>query len=177
MRRSLVAGMSWISACLLFCGTAVASNALGGDSECDAVPDNLVVDCGFESGTLNYWIPIFDPTETGVSPDSAHTGNYGLSSHGPRVGLGYLIQNLKTTPGATYNLTFWLRSSGPRNIFTVSWDGAFIAIYPDVPASDFVQYSFDLPPATGDLTELKFGFSAPDQFFDFDDVEVVATSL
>src|SRR5215472_1154526 len=47
MRNSLVVGMSLFSALCLS-----ASNALGVDSQCDAVPDNIVANCGFETGAF-----------------------------------------------------------------------------------------------------------------------------
>src|SRR5215472_7139458 len=75
MRRSLVVGMSLFSACLLFCGTAVASNALGVGSECDAVSDNIVANCGFETGDFR---PEWTAQFGAVVRDAAHSGNFGM---------------------------------------------------------------------------------------------------
>lgn len=140
-------------------------------SQCDMVVGNLVVNCGFETGAFAPWAQSGDLSFTNVDTFSAHSGNFGDDT-GPVGGLGFIAQNLPTTAGATYNLSFWLANTGgPANRFTVSWGGTVIYDVSDQQAFGYTQYCWS-GIAPSDSTELKFGFLQMPAYFQFDDVVV-----
>jgi hypothetical protein len=140
-------------------------------SECDAASGNLVANCGFETGTFANWTRSGDQGFTSIDAN-AHSGNFGLDT-GPVGGLGFFAQNLATTPGTRYNLSFWLENAGgPSNRFQVSWGGTVIFDSSDFSPFPYRQYCW-VGTAPADSTELKFGFQQVPSFFHFDDVVVL----
>lgn len=144
-------------------------------SECDAVVDNLVTNCGFEL-MFSGWMRSGDPSFTGVDAVARHSGALGLDT-GPTVSLGFFEQTLVTTPGESYDLTYWLRNAGRPARFQITWDGEIIA---DDPLSDhadhpYTQYTISGLIASTDATVIKFGFFNIPDFFWFDDVVVTVT--
>ncbi len=102
-------------------------------SECDAVSENLVANCGFETGVFYPWgtgeVGFF-----GVTVRSRFSGNFGVE-YGSRCCLEPLWQLVPTMAGQKYALTFWLRNTGQPNAFRVYWDG--VPVYDLVDAPDF----------------------------------------
>ncbi len=148
------------------------ANAINVDSLCDA-SGSLVTNCGFETGTLSGWTQFGDTTFTGVTGGIyAYTGNWGLFA-GPVNTVGGIFQNVATTAGQTYALTFYLRNSGQPNSFSVSWRGT--VLYTCTNCSDFSYQSYGISGlmATGSTSELRFSFFNPPDFFGLDDVIVV----
>jgi hypothetical protein len=142
-------------------------------SQCDMAEGNLVANCGFETGTFMSWTRSGDQGFTSIDAPSAHSGNFGLDT-GPVGGLGFFAQNLATTTGARYNLSFWLENSGgPSNRVQVSWGGTVIFDSSDFSPFNYTQYCW-VGSAPADTTELKFGFQQVPAFFHFDDVVVTA---
>ncbi len=154
-----------------------------GGSLCDADPDNLIVNCGFEDNMFPPWTRSGDPSFTGIGgPPVNHSGNFGVFS-GPTTSLGFITQQVPTDPTALYDLSFWLRNAQLPNQFQVSWNG--VVIYDETNMPDFPYTSSDLlpvgdptvfiglVPSDGDTTELTFGFFNVPDFFWFDDVDVV----
>jgi carboxypeptidase family protein len=149
----------------------VVDFALDPAAACDRVPGNLVTNCGFETGDFTGWTRSGDPTFTSIDTGSAHSGSFGLDT-GPVNGLGFIAQNLATTPGTTYSLCYWLRNlGGTPNRFQVSWDGTVIRDDNNLGQFDYTQTCHSVV-ATGATTELKFGFLQVPSFFYFDDVSV-----
>src|SRR5260370_26184358 len=101
MGRVLV-GLGLISA-FVFLGTGEAkepgterSEQYAGDQgTCEAVTNNLVANCGFETGVFGPWVRSGDPSFTGIDNASAHSGQFGLDT-GPLSDLGYITQKLAT---------------------------------------------------------------------------------
>ena len=159
-------------------------------SECDGVPGNLIVNCGFETGDLTGWTQTGDTSFTDVCPNPAvcdsqlvmHTGAFGLRWGPVDPGLGCIGQTLPTTPGASYHLTFWLRdlkvlndpSQRPNN-FQVFWNGMKVSgDLVNLPDFDYAQYSMpDLGATLSTTTVQLCAYNLPD-FFSLDDVVVVA---
>jgi hypothetical protein len=96
------------------------------------------------------------------------------------VSLG---QNLATTVGTSYQVTFWLEQDtapavGYTHAFTAQWGGATIlSLTPTVsspgPVGVWTEYTFT-ETATSASTLLNFLFENDDSFWSFDDVSVVA---
>jgi hypothetical protein len=144
-------------------------------SECDGVADNLVMNCGFET-MFSGWMRSGDQGFTAVDAAARHSGVLGLNT-GPIGSLGFFEQTLVTTPGESYDLTYWLRNMGRPARFQISWDGEIVA---DDPLSDhadhpYQQYSLSGLIAATDATVIKFGFFNVPDFFWFDDVVVTVT--
>jgi len=147
----------------------VVNFALDVAADCDRVPGNLVRNCGFETGDFTNWTRSGDPNFTTVDTSSAHSGSFGLDI-GPPDGLGYIAQNLATTPGTFYHVCYWIENAGgPANRFTASWEGNIIVDVSDQQAFPYRQDCFDVFACT-DNAELKFGFLQVPSFFHFDDV-------
>jgi len=142
-------------------------------SICDGVDGNLVQNCGFESGDFTGWDQSGDPSFTGVNPSSANSGAYG-GFFGPIGDLGYIAQTLTTTAGQTYSLTYYFTNSGSPNEFVVYWDGMIISDQSDLGDFPYASITVDGVTASGDSTELKFGFRNDPSYILFDDVSVVA---
>lgn len=141
-------------------------------SKCDAVLDNLVGNCGFETHVYYPWVPDQPLCFCGITAESRFSGNFGLQD----AGLGsahHITQFLPTVAGQQYSLSFWLQNTGKPNSFRVRWDGQLI--YELVDAYDFpwTQVQIDGLFASRDGSELSFGFYNQNEWWFFDDVVVV----
>jgi hypothetical protein len=151
--------------------------SVNGASVCDAIPGNLVANCGFEQTAPSPgWTWTGDMSYTTINAIAAHSGMLGLYT-GPTADLGFFTQTLATTAGQSYDLTYWLRNSGRPARFQISWDGSVIQDDPAFDHSDHVYTSYTISGliASGDTTVVSFGFlNVPDYFY-FDDVSVTPT--
>ena len=148
--------------------------ALDSAAECARVAGNLVANCGFETGDFTGWTRSGDPSATSITNAAAHSGSWGLFT-GPVTDLGFVSQILPTVSGGSYRICYWLSnlSSGTPNRFQVSWGGVVIRDQSNLPQFVYEQDCHDVV-ASGDSSEVKFGFLQVPSFFDFDDVTVVA---
>jgi len=152
---------------------ARCADAVDIKSECDSVSGNLIANCGFETGSFPPWIRSGFPSGTRIESTFAHSGTYGLTI-GPIGDLGFVAQNLATTPGGRYSLSFWLENpSGlPPHRFQVSWGGRVIFDSSELPPFPYQRYCW-VGIAPTDSTELKFGFLHEPDYFHFDDVVII----
>ena len=143
---------------------------------CEAVPGNLVSNCGFETGDFTSWTQSGNTVFDGVSGGTrANSGSFG-AFFGAVSSLGFITQNLSTTVGGTYDLAFFLEAdAGTPNRFQASWDGAIISALTinNTPGFPYTLFTFAGLTASTASTPLQFGFRHDPSFFAFDDVSVV----
>ena len=139
-----------------------------------SVAGNIVNNCGFETGNTTGWTVVDGSGFTGVNSASAHAGGtFGLFS-GPVGILGTLTQNLVTTPGQTYNLSFWLlNGDGTPNQFQAAFNGVTLTTLTNSASFGYTLFTFNGLLATSASTQLQFRFRHDPSFWNFDDVIVV----
>jgi hypothetical protein len=144
---------------------------------------NLVVNGGFETGDFTGWT-VNDPSGfsgVGSDPGFAHSGtHYAFLGANPNTGMLTQAQNLMTTTGTVYTLSFFLANDvtvnqnlSPTNFFEVKWNGAPIFSLTNQAAFDYTQITFALL-ATGPSTGLEFDYQHGNDFWRLDDVSVNA---
>ncbi len=133
---------------------------------------NLVLNGGFETGDFSDWTLGGNGGFISITQD-AHTGNFAASFGA--VGSPTLLsqsQDLATTAGRDYEISFWLKNQGgPTNAFTASFGGTSLISLVNQQASPYTEYRF-IATATSNLTSLQFGFRQDPSFWHFDDVVV-----
>jgi hypothetical protein len=141
---------------------------------------NLVTNGGFDTGDFTGWDRSGNLGNTGVYPDFGNDfgnlPNYG-AYFGPEGSLGFISQSLTTTPGASYNLRFWLASNGGSpNEIQVSWGGEIISDVFNLSSQYYTLYNFVVP-ATAGTTVLMLGLSDDPLYHYLDDVSVNAVPV
>ena len=157
-------------------------------SICSTVPNNLVANCGFETGDFTAWtlsgndVPIelgnlygvegADPFD-GISPFSGLFQAYfaDLVSNATT-----LSQTLATVPGKVYTVSWLLAQdtavgTGYTNAFSASFNGAPLVNLAAVPVEGYTKYSYT-GLATGSSTVLSLTLGDDLGEFLLDDVEV-----
>ncbi len=153
---------------------------------------NIVNNCGFESGSFSSWTVGGNTANPGgnyygVDAFDAHSGNYGAYlSQDFLVGTSpvTLSQTLTTTPGTEYVISFWLeQDTAPTTGYNHAFGAVFgsttlLSLSPTVTVpgtvGSFVEYTFD-EMATSATTTIQFSFENDDNYWSFDDVSVTAT--
>jgi hypothetical protein len=155
-------------------------------SICDAIPGNLVQNCGFETGDFTNWTVVANntPVCNAMTFGPAYGPNSGIYSaclgnvgtQGPL--LGTVSQTITDIPGETYTLTFWLQSDGRLpNEFKVSYIPSFgpstvLTDMVDMGLFPYRQFSFPGLIGTGSDT-IKFEERDDPLYLNLDDVSFV----
>ena len=151
-----------------------------------AATPNLVVNGGFESGNFSGW------TLSGNSggnqiyiaptafPGEVHTGSYSAGLGSMNRTDGILTQNIATTAGQHYTLSFWIESdndgSTPINHFAAEWNGQTLMAVTDAPNSGYQLYTFDVVGINGNSVLEFDGYNHPDAWR-LDDVTLTAVGV
>jgi hypothetical protein len=185
MRKTLL-----VAALMTLFAAWSAMPALAGVSQCDAVANNLVTNCGFETGDFTGWAISGNTTNPGgnyygVDGFDANSGNFGAYMSQDLLGTGSTVnlsQTLATVAGAQYQVTFWLDQDTPpttgyTHSFTAMWGATtMLALTPTVsspgPNGVWTEYTFTETAASAS-TLLEFLFENDDNYRSFDDVSVV----
>jgi hypothetical protein len=157
---------------LLF--TAVLLLALVGSAYAD-----LVTNGGFETGDFTGWTttPATSDSVFGINSSNPHTGSYDayFAASGPYADS--ISQNISTTPGQLYRISFWLAnlSLDPSNSFQVQWGGTTINELIDQQGFRYTYYTFN-ENATASTESLAFLAWNNTGIYYLDDVSVTSTS-
>jgi len=140
---------------------------------------NMVVNGDFETSDFSGWTQSGNMEDTSISADSPgvpHSGTYGLKA-GPVGSLGNISQDLITTAGQEYVLTYWLQNfADETNEFYASWNGVMVGASHLTNSSSFgwTKYDFTGLVAAGSTTSLKFDFQNNPAYYTLDDISVNA---
>jgi hypothetical protein len=138
---------------------------------------DLVFNGGFESGDFTGWILSGNPIPGIVDMANPHSGQFAADLTA-LDSQSFMEQFLATTPGAMYDLTYFLDVSKPFTSGTVveflaQVNGVTVFDQTNIPPQPYTRYSFPFI-ATGISTDLKFGFRYDAEAFFLDDISVNA---
>jgi hypothetical protein len=161
---------------------------------------NLVNNGGFETGDFSGWsasgnpsgctnfptgvlklnqvIPACGGFSTFTNTTAPHSGTYAAFFGSPfPTSPGVINQDLATTPGGTYDLTFWLMNeTGSTNSFIATFGSDTVLDLTNSDAFGWTKYTFDgLSAPTGDTPLTFTGYNLPSAWV-LDDVSVTAAS-
>ena len=160
---------------LLFAFVVTTAPAWG-QSICDGIAGNLVVNCGFETGDFTGWSNTGNTGFTGVTNSAPYvnSGNFGAFL-GPVGSDGFLSQNVGANTH-TYFVSFYLESDGGTpNDFTVYWNG--VDVGPDLVDAPQFPYTLVFGTLTGNAgpgsNTLTFGYRQDPAYWGLDDVVVL----
>jgi hypothetical protein len=144
---------------------------------------NLVVNPGFETGTLANWTSVGSfGWGVGSSPAATHTGTYsagtGCGGSGcisnPDAGL---YQDLTTLNGQSYSFSFWYANTGGSpNELQVLWGGTVVSDLVNQPGDSVWRQITLNETATSGTTRIQFNGRNDPNSARLDDVSVTANA-
>ena len=141
----------------------------------EAKAGNLVVNGGFESGDYTGWTLGGDTTYDTItsSPAFVHSGTYAAQFAGAGSDT-LLYQTIATTPGASYQISYWLLGDGdlPNNA-SVSFGGQTLFSQASIAAFPYTEYTFTVQ-AAAPVSTLQFAARDDPGYFYLDNVSVTA---
>jgi VCBS repeat-containing protein len=121
----------------------------------------VMVNGGFETGDLTGWTTSGSHISVQIPPAGGQFGQF-AAKLAPDPGLETLSQNVATTPGQHYTLSFFVTGDvdSSTNFFTATWDGATVLALSDGFSGGFTKYTFDVVgDATQAFTPLQFTYN------------------
>jgi hypothetical protein len=144
-----VSGLSLLlSAAIGF--TSLPGSAAAAPSICNAIPENLIVNCGFETGNFSRWTQsgntiasfVAGPGLLGDPLDKPHSGNH-FAVLGPVGSDGFLSQTFADTAGQVLRIEFFLANeAGTLNDFHASFDSDQLLSLTNDSAHGYIDYTF-----------------------------------
>jgi subtilase family serine protease len=132
---------------------------------------------GFETGDFSDWVFTGDSEvdflgSTPLYLSYIHSGAYAAVLGEPST-LATLGQNLPTTPGQLYLISWWLDNpvGGNPNEFEATWNGNTLFVETNMPKFSWTNMQF-VATASSNTTTLEFFFQNKPDAFGFDDVSV-----
>ncbi|HME91018.1 MAG TPA: hypothetical protein VKE49_06325 [Myxococcaceae bacterium] len=141
-------------------------------SECSQVPNNLITNCGFETGCFAGWAVTYSWTARFEGGEVAHSGEFGLKFD-PRDSLVELGQGLATVAGQSYTLSFWVQNGSTPDRLQLWWNEELVLDTMTDPDTLFQQIVIDGLVAPSDGTMFWVGFANPSDYIYVDDFVVV----
>lgn len=149
------------------------------------IGQSLVVNGGFETGEFPPWVlagdtivgrDVYDAVESAASGfDVVHSGQFGAFLGDSQVAS--LTQVLATTPGQSYDVSFWLdnATNGAGQLLSVNWNTGDetnnLLTLDNPPAFSWTNFQFTVA-ATSTNTTLQFLAENQPGYFGLDDVSV-----
>ncbi|GAB2890528.1 hypothetical protein GCM10027046_18980 [Uliginosibacterium flavum] len=149
---------------LILAATAFTANA----------QQNLVVNGDFETGNFTGWTKSGNTSLSDVIANSVTSNSTYVWRSGATGSLNYISQNLATTVGGLYTLSFDVFNSATSNQTFEAWfDGALVYSFSNE-VQNWTNHGFANLVATGLSTELKFGVRNDPSFTRLDNIGVTA---
>ena len=159
-----VSGLNGILACF------GSLPAMAAPSICETVYDNLVQNCGFETGDFTGWTLSGNTGFTSVSDAAPHSGNF-YASLGAVGSLNLLSQTLTTIPSVPYTIDLYMASDGGTpNEFDVEWNGTSLFDLTNIPSMNYQDLTFFVIGTGNDV--LTISSRNDPSFLSLDDVSV-----
>ena len=135
---------------------------------------SIVINGGFETGDCTGWTLGGNTGFSGVINTAPYVNSGSFGAFFGAVGSDTsLSQNLATTPGGRYDLTYFLYSpGGTPNDFSVVWNGVTETALVNAGAFGYTQFTFQGLLATGSSTTLQFLLRQDPSFWGLDDIAV-----
>jgi len=161
------AAMKPMKACLI--GTALVGAIL----VTSEVKADLVTNGGFETGNFSGWTlgGNLSQSLTSVSSVDPHIGTF-AARVGPIGTNGTLSQNIATTVGQIYEVSFFLDpDGGTPSFFSAAFAGVTGFSQTNIPDSAYTQFTFQAQ-ASSATSLLSFAFRNDPGFLNLDDITV-----
>jgi hypothetical protein len=118
---------------------------------------DLIVNGGFETGDFTGWTTGANSFSQYIVTSPVHSGNHAAQIAGYSFDPDTLSQTVTTTPGQTYDLSFWrdVAGGGPTELFDVYWDGNQVFSELNPGAQPYQQFSVNVVGTGSDTVLFK----------------------